>query len=312
MLLNEELDIIKLWTQPFFSSVEDLRKDYFDLLFDLGYNELNKRVAQRFGIRHTILQNIASVTTKRLQLVRATLGIADLKKKQVTREKLVTCLSKLESPLINFRSELEKILTSEQRSISVSILGAELGVDGNVMEHLIQRIAQTYVTMGVYNVDKNLLKLSFSKNEEKIIAYEKFYKKSLSCNRSANLIINLLKKVNDAETADYRGMLYRRLDIISSSYTLKFNEAKAAHTDNCDAIVKSLHSNVSYIDTLSLIDWDKLRAVNDICLDFLVEYKKTNQTKTLKKDQDDSLAARIKKNLESQKDFLFFMRMDKK
>jgi hypothetical protein len=303
LLLNEELDIIKLWTSPFFSSVEDLRKDYFNLLMTHGFAGFNALVSQRFGIRHTILQNIASVTTKRLQALRKTEASADIKKKQVTREKLVSYLSKIPSPLMSFRSELEKLLNQSQRQIAYSILGAQLGVDAfNVMDHLLSKILPVYVNQNIYKEsEKGIGKQIYKPDDLVITLYETVYKKATSVKNTRNLIIDLMKKVSTAVTPEYRGMLYRKIYNLCDSVITKVEECRQAENEKYKELVKNLQITLTLFDGITLIDTDKNNYIYDFCRDFKACYLKTSMYSTLNVNEDSSMKGLIQKAIDSQR-----------
>lgn len=303
MLLNEELEIMKIISGPFFSSVEDLRKDYHDKLFELGYSEFAKLVSKRYGVRHVILQNIASVTTKRLQNLRKTVNIGDIKKKQVTRERLVTYLSQIKSPLESFSEELDKILSSEQKQICYGILAAEFGIEpSQVKSFLLLRIAKVYVNQKIYSGEADpIFKFSYEKDERKIASYELCYKKLVSCVRSCDLIQEILVRITRAETPDFRGILYRKLFSLCGPYITKFSEAKSAYNDSLPTIIKGCGVTVKYFDTLNVESMNYCGVLSNICASFVVEYKKTSMSNTLPKSQDETLAAWIKKVVDAER-----------
>jgi hypothetical protein len=304
LLLNEELEVFKTYTSPFFSSVEDLRKDFHSLLFTHGYNDFMTMVSKRFNTRHIILQNIASVTTKRLQAVRKSSGKAELKKKDVTRELLVSSLSKIDSPLKYFRDEIDKLLTSEQRNIVVNILAAEHGVNVNeVYDLLLSRVAKEYVKQGVYNENKKVEKTVEPKADERIIqCYERYYRGIVSCKRSTSLIINYMNKISSAVTPDYRGYLYKRLYNLCEPFRTKFVQTSSHDFEASLIMVKSLQNTVSYLDNVNnTVDIPRISRIDEFCRDFKDKYQETTRNNTLPKTQDESLQAYIKKTLETLK-----------
>jgi hypothetical protein len=265
-------------------------------------------ISKRYGVRHVILQNIASVTTKRLQGIRRTLNIADLKKKQITRERLVTYLSTLDSPLLNFRDELSKLLNKEQLQVAYSIFAAEYGIDpSQVSDYLTTKIAKVYVDNKVYQVDKNAPPLIvFQKDEKKIASYEKCYKKLISCMRSCKLIEDIIFKITKAETPEYRGLLYKQVFSLCAPYTTKFNEVKAATDEQLALIIKSMSTTVSYFETLTNSDVEICGWFNNFCDMFEKEYSKTSKTNTLPKAQDEPLRAFVLKMVDSGRASTFF------
>lgn len=300
MLLNEELDAIKLWTKPFFSSVEDLRNDFYGLLFLHGYTEFSKLLSKRYSVRHVILQNLASVTTKRLQAMRRSLNVTDLKKKSVTREKLVTFLSGIQSPIESFRGELNKILSNEQSLIAKGCLGAEIGIDGGqVIEFLLNKVAVAYVSHKVYDDKEKLSALKFTINEKKIALYEKCYKKQISCKRICDLVMHYMNQIVNAQTPDFRGLLYRKVLTLCDPYLLKWKEVREAMSNGYDELIKELSTTAKYFDALIQTDSELCHSISIFLADFAKRYNETAKVNTLPKSQDDSMAAFVKKSWEA-------------
>jgi hypothetical protein len=300
LLLNEELDAIQLLSKPFFSSVEDIRNDYINLLYTHGYSGLMKIVSKRYMVRHTILQNIASMTTKRLQFLRRILNIADLKKKQVTRERLVTYLSNLQTPLENFKEELKKILTAEQRKIAFKVLAAEVGIETKqCYDYLLSKVLLAYKNNLVYANNKNVPVVKVvDPDEETINLYENIYKKVNSMKRKADLIHKWIKMIVDSNTSSHRGLLYRKVILLIPSFSSQYTEVMKLYKERKRDITKLLAFTVEYLESWTDSDLDQIISMYNFLLSFKDSYLKTNKTTTLPKEQDDSMAALCRKQLE--------------
>jgi hypothetical protein len=297
LLLNEELEMFKTFTQPFFSSVEDLRKDYLDLLMSLGYSGFSSLLAKRFGVRHTILQNIASVTTKRLQAIRKVEGKTDIKKKQVTRDRLVSYLSKIPSPLLSLRAELGKLLNSEQRTIACSVLGAELGVDSHkVIDKLMSKIVPIYINNGIYKDEESkVVKMGIQSDDKLIQTYEITYKKVISMKNKRDLIFSLIEKIHKSSTPEYRGMLYRKVYETCTPYITQWRDIEKLRTEMFDQLLTNMAITSTMLSAVTFSDLDKNKYIFDFCEDFKRNYEKTSRNKTLDKTDDQSILALVNK-----------------
>lgn len=301
LLLNEELDVIQLLSKPFFSSVEDIRIDYHNLLYMHGYTGLVKLVSKRYMVRHTILQNIASMTTKRLQLLRKITNVADLKKKQVTRERLVTYLSNLQTPLENFKEELKKLLSSEQRKIAFKVLAADAGIaTKQCYDFLLSKVLLAYKNNSVYaNIKSVPLIKAVDPDEEAINVYENIYKKVCSMKRKSDLILKWIKMIVDSSTASHRGLLYRKIVLLMPSFQAQYKEVTTLLGEKRDAIVKLLAFTVDYLESWTNNDLDQITSVYNSLVHFTAYYAETSKTTTLPKDQDETMVAQCKKWLQA-------------
>jgi hypothetical protein len=301
LLLTEELNVIQLLTKPFFSSVEDIRSDYLNLLYTHGYTGLLKLVTKRYVVRHTILQNIASMTTKRLQYLRRILNIADLKKKQVTRERLVTYLSNLQTPLENFKEELKKILSSEQRKIAFKVLAADSGIETKqCFDFLLSKVLLAYKNNLVYATNKQVPQVkTVDPDEDAINLYETTYKKVNSMKRKSDLALKWIKSIVDSSTASHRGLLYRKVILLIPNFTVQYKEVTKALLEKKRDFVKLLAFTVEYLESWTESDLDSITSMYNFLLSFKDNYLETNKTTTLPEQQDARMVAICRKQLES-------------
>jgi hypothetical protein len=306
LLLNEELDAIQSYTKPFFSSVEDLRNDYFNLLFRFGYSDFMSMVSKRYNVRHTILQNISSVTTKRLQSLRKILNMQDLKKKQVNRERLLTYLSRIEHPLEAFQEELQKILSASQRQVANSCLAIQHGIPPKfAVDFLLKKVLIAYEKYGIYENKNQVIIQPITADEQAIGLYESLYKKVCSCKRKVDLLRHYMSKVISAETSSYRGFLYKKIlslhDNILESYT-GIEKQLEVHGR---AVVKLMAFTVEFLESWTSNDLEILRHVSIWIERFAKLYSGTKKTNTLPQSEDQAMLAFIKEEIEAIKALTF-------
>jgi len=196
--------------------------------------------------------------------------------------------------------ELEKLLNSEQRQVAVSVLAAELGVPPHqVADFLVTRVAPAYVKYKIYTGDKeDLARKVFKPDEEIVRLWELVYVIDSKCQSIKNLVLNVCHKIDKSKTAEFRGLLYRRLYEYSESYLSKRRERKQILTGRYDEIVDLVAPAHRLLDVVTRKENDKGAWVHDICDDFKTEYEKTSRNKTLAKSDDQKMAALVKKWLE--------------
>jgi hypothetical protein len=231
----------------------------------------------------------------------------DLKKKQVTRERLVTYLSSLPTPLGIFQEEVKKLLSVSQRQIANKCLAAENGVKEEYsLDFVLTKVLQAYNLIGVYQ-NKNAENVPpITKNEKALNLYELIYKKVCSCKRKVDLIRHYMSMAVKAETSSYRGYLYKKIIGMQANLHSQAEEVNKQISVNEKEIVELLAFTVDYLESWTIDDLNIIRHVT-IWLDEFSKYylEETTKMNTLPRNQDESCMAMIRKEVDSLKELTF-------
>jgi len=107
---KEEMVLVQELTHPLFSDLDELTKQYRDLVNDLGFHVVNETVKRSITNRWETLQRFASVTKTRLQDIRKILKDEKIKKAAITRDNVTALLQVSRDRAGRLVSELKHIL----------------------------------------------------------------------------------------------------------------------------------------------------------------------------------------------------------
>jgi hypothetical protein len=119
-LLSEEMNIINDIISPLWSSLEPVRESWWASVMDGSVPSLMKEIGQIFSKRYELLAKFASVTTKRLQIIREIIGNPKASKRNLTRSHVLALISeraKKHSLAQDFLSELKSICGADWKRL---------------------------------------------------------------------------------------------------------------------------------------------------------------------------------------------------
>jgi hypothetical protein len=92
-----EMELFQLLTKPIFTDLMGLEKDYEYLVFNQGFDAIERKISEIISLRWQTLSRFAKTTKERLQDIRRISGEATLKKANVT----VSHVSQFENQLVD-------------------------------------------------------------------------------------------------------------------------------------------------------------------------------------------------------------------
>jgi hypothetical protein len=160
LLLSAELSIINRYAEPLFKPTpfENLSQDeWVQSVWANGLPSIKKDLSTQYGLRATFLSRLASLTTKRLRLLRATSETHKTKRKaDVTVSDLSSLLLGRVNPVQDFAQEILSLDPTGELFLKEYFLGEQLdwskvGGGSNLLDQVKEKIALDIDSIGVYS-----------------------------------------------------------------------------------------------------------------------------------------------------------------
>jgi hypothetical protein len=183
-LTTAENTFIRRILTPVFEELDDFSKDVAGFIKKYGYQACKDKVSEVYKLRKQIRKRFADVTTKRLQGIRKMLKNANLKKKDVTAENVMSFLKEIENPVRYFTDQIVYILGSIT-TIEKCVLGAFendkkfASSEDSVKDILSYEVHVMYTDAKIYSLPKELQKQLVEKKD-----FEKLFEMGLTASKN--------------------------------------------------------------------------------------------------------------------------------
>jgi len=291
---KEEFRLISDAVAPYFESLEDLKKNYWEMLMANGYAGTDTIIRDRYSIRHEILAKFASTTTKRLQELRKLRKDDKLRKRQCLPAFVLDLLKQRENPTEVFIDEIKSIIKGKCYQKATLGLQIKHGIRDvmDVIPFLSLQIHNHYVNEGVYH-EKKIKAPSFvvKTDYDYIKVIERSSRIVLHSINRAKLIKHFLECFVKQETPESRGYYRLRLaPIIENFISDGIELLKNTEDIVVKAVISSFYDGLNFSVTKLAQSVEIARPLND-------EITKVAKTWSLKSGEDASVLEKVKKAL---------------
>jgi len=157
LYLNEEINFVQKFIAPLYLSQDNLKKDYLDLVYEIGFDSVRNKIRSIYNERYRVLRDFANCSTKRLQIARQLKGVTDLKKKDVVKDNVLALLNRNPEIVNNFIKEL-RFISGERSFLSC--------LDGFCAQKCLPDGKMSFLVYQIYNMYANILGVDLSRVKE--------------------------------------------------------------------------------------------------------------------------------------------------